>query len=212
MDVETHKLWEQSINSDRRPTTWPNLQEFLETRFRTLEAVGAKTKTSNMRSEAWKTPAKSAALLGVKENSKGCTICSKPHPLFRCNQFRRMDVISRRKHVIDKELCHKCFKPGHNTANCEAKNCHKCNEAHNTLLHTDPAITSNSTNLAATNASRQRKYVLLATIHMKVKGAHGDFIKCRAVLDSGSQLNFITEDLREQLGIRVTIPTIPSQE
>lgn len=59
---------------------------------------------------------------------------------------------------------------------------------------------SAATSLAAANKQSSNSYVLLSTAVVKVKGEHTE-VECRALLDSGSQVNFVTERLVKRLGI-----------
>lgn len=45
--------------------------------------------------------------------------------------------------------------------------------------------------------------VLLATVMVNVHNEKGKIIKCRDLLDSGSQINFITNQLASQLGLKL---------
>ena len=58
-----------------------------------------------------------------------------------------------------------------------------------------------SANHAATGATSTHQYNLLSTAVVLVKDCHGRFIPARALLDSGPQFNFVTEDLRQRLGM-----------
>ena len=57
-------------------------------------------------------------------------------------------------------------------------------------------VTNNSTNEAQTYCSFKTKltnHVLLATAVVKVKNKYNQYVLCRVLLDSASQVNFITE-------------------
>lgn len=112
------------------------------------------------------------------------------------------------------------MKDGHRTKNCIFRSCVKCNKKHNTLLHLDTSAQSankspsestsavieimlptiESTSLNTSKRSTAINYVFLSTAMVIIR-ANGAEVKCRAVLDSGSQLNFVTERLVKRLGI-----------
>lgn len=225
LDIESHKLWEQALSSGTEPPTWSNLQEFLNRRFRALEATTSKTTkgTHTNSGEGSKPAGKIVALTAGTSTSnkssikggKACTVCSGHHPLYRCKKFFAMDRQNRWKHVNNHKICSKCLKEDHVLANCTSTfSCTKCEKPHNNLLHENVsslAVTSTSTeptkpletavNLAATAST---KCVLLATAVIWVQDINGDNVECRAILDSGSQLNFITEACQQKLGFPTT--------
>jgi len=60
-----------------------------------------------------------------------------------------------------------------------------------------------SKNIQQTNINYSTKeYVLLGTAIILVRNQCGTLIPCRAILDSASQLNFITSSLANQLQLR----------
>jgi len=51
--------------------------------------------------------------------------------------------------------------------------------------------------------------VILATVVVHVYDATGNVTQCRAVLDSGSQLCFVTSTMVRRLGLQITNNTVP---
>lgn len=73
------------------------------------------------------------------------------------------------------------------------------NAQHGTIQHQQTLITTGS-NFAPQPTERQSAdYVLLPTVIIYIKNRAGTFIPCRALLDSASQLNFVTSRLANQL-------------
>ena len=113
------------------------------------------------------------------------------------------------KQVDKLKLCRNCLKNGHiDIGKCGSKRtCSKCNLKHNTLLHIDkntnaPVLNeceeiSIATHPAQNNTSN---HVLLATAEINILSACGEPVLCRALLDSGSQPNFLTETMVQRLG------------
>ena len=105
--------------------------------------------------------------------------------------------------------------PDHSYVSCPSSSvCKSCNKAHNTLLHrearsSDPALVDQGTaratpngrsdvvhkNIFANNfqAGRGLANALLATCIVQVREITGKNVKARALLESGSQANFMTE-------------------
>ena len=142
-----------------------------------------------------------------------CLKCnSGEHALYSCSSFKELDVESRRKFVQEGKLCFNCMRLGHISKNCPSQSrCRLCGKSHNTLLHVDNPPQSAYTRhegssenqdpqVTSTTCSDQ---VLLQTAFVDVLDRQGRPIKCRALLDSGSQLNLITNSCRSKLGLKL---------
>ncbi|CAG7819937.1 unnamed protein product, partial [Allacma fusca] len=88
--------------------------------------------------------------------------------------------------------------------------CKKCGKRHHTMIHeetystkpTAPAGESKSKDEASSHHSLgDDTQVLLGTAILLVEDAEGHMLRCRALLDSGSQASFISEDCFTRLGI-----------
>lgn len=116
------------------------------------------------------------------------------------------------KIVKDSRLCINCSKTNsHQAKNCPSSSCRKCQKAYNILLH----FKSNAGGDISQNASFSDKEtpilvvtqcslcssssVLLSTAIIHVYDSKGKAHICRALLDSGSQLNFLTNGFAEKL-------------
>ena len=104
------------------------------------------------------------------------------------------------------------MRSGHTAKDCPStKKCKLCSKPHNTLLHTnqnnvttlnvnDHTKESASCTQVAT-ATNSRYQVLLQTAIVHVLNKQGELVPCRALLDSGSQINLSTNACRARLGI-----------
>ncbi|XP_073841408.1 uncharacterized protein [Musca autumnalis] len=125
----------------------------------------------------------------------------------------------RLKWVQQHKMCTNCFKYDHVSKTCTSSNCKICSNKHNTLLHLPSksktsSIASNqspttrndaaSVNTAAISSAsvEDQKNVILATAKVIIKAANGMLGEFRAVLDSGSQVNLVTERLIKKLSLR----------
>ncbi|UYV76684.1 hypothetical protein LAZ67_14001749 [Cordylochernes scorpioides] len=107
----------------------------------------------------------------------------------------------------------KCLKPNHLAKNCYCKNiCQICKKRHHTLIHQETKVQEvdegkfecgkdikNTTCLLS-----NEKYfsnVMLTTARIKIKDNNGVPQTCRALIDSGSQANFISGQCRKRLGL-----------
>lgn len=177
-----------------------------------------------------------------------CYNCNLPHTIYKCPSFLALPIPDRINKVNALKLCKICIRP-HNDKKCFGKKCFKFHKAHNTMLHlnltkdseenrnntmttgNDNSNTSRSDNenipviahtiVAATTAAPNKQF-MLSTAVIKVYNNMGNAIHCRALLDSGSQNNFITEYMAQTLqlgrnkiksdvsGIGQTVHTITS--
>ena len=104
------------------------------------------------------------------------------------------------------------MRPGHISKNCPSQSrCRLCGKSHNTLLHvnnpprsayTRHEESSKNQNPQVTSATCNDQ-VLLQMAFVDVLDRLGRTIKCRALLDSGSQINLITNSCRSKLGLKL---------
>lgn len=117
-------------------------------------------------------------------------------------------------------LCLNCLRKGHTLQQCWSGSCRQCQSRHHTLLY----ISTNSAHSSSLADSSQASsslisrsvscpphqasndmpddYVLLATAIVLMQNRFGEHIQCRAILDSASQLNFITTRFANQLQLK----------
>lgn len=150
------------------------------------------------------------------------------HSAFRCSKFIDMNVLDRFNIAKRLKLCLNCLGTNHIATSCPSLNrCQKCNATHHTLLHrelpttttTASKITPSTTTLITENSSQSlsitepnklnstvtlhtaedQNLVILATAIVDICSLSGTTIIARALLDSGSQSNFITERMVQHL-------------
>jgi len=156
----------------------------------------------------------------IKSKEKGlgkCPLCTEQHKLFACSKFNSMSIVDKRSFVAKSRLCFNCLNYGHQVASCFFPPCPRCGEKHNSKLHEEQATTSNA-NTPINNNDKTLPHatsmyteiivpevenlnVLLATAVVNICDAFGRHHSCRAVLDSGSQLNFITKSCAKKLNL-----------
>lgn len=137
-----------------------------------------------------------------------CQVCkAKPgHLLIACTVFKDKSPKERYQIIRDLKRCFLCFSE-HMVTQCKHnKLCSECGGRHHTLLHFN---TSNSdveppaVNALLSSADNHpyRPKVLLSTLSVLVQDLSGHFQEARALLDSGSQCSFMTENCRLRLGL-----------
>ena len=92
-----------------------------------------------------------------------------------------------------------------------------CGSRHHTILHQhttyDPTYNNHNTPQPSTSAHCSNvsipKQVLLSTAIVLLKSSTNKYVECRALLDSGSQSNFVTINLAKRLGVASEQVNVP---
>ena len=154
-----------------------------------------------------------------------CQKCNGSHPVTSCAEFKALTIKRRWDMAYATGLCAVCLKAGHWKATCKATSCRKCSGKHHELLHTDrtdhqsqqahPGTTSGNkpketslvlkaNNGAAHTAQVVRSStVLFMTLPVVLEYA-GRQTTARALLDSGSSLSFVRQDVAAELEMKGT--------
>nr|XP_031836767.1 uncharacterized protein LOC116428794 [Nomia melanderi] len=117
-----------------------------------------------------------------------------------------------KRHETVKRLqsCFNCLQQGHSVKGCTRGTCRQCGKGHYTLLHRDDAkqetvsleaLVETTTSCVSNSVSVATEYTVLSTAIVFIKDRQGRKHECRALLDVGSQANFITEDLHNRLDL-----------
>uniref|UniRef100_A0A2S2N7B6 Integrase catalytic domain-containing protein n=1 Tax=Schizaphis graminum TaxID=13262 RepID=A0A2S2N7B6_SCHGA len=157
--------------------------------------------------------------------SNKCHFCNETHRLYQCKGFNDLKVPDRREFVAKKRLCFNCLYSNHQAQDCRFSSCPKCGRKHNSKLHMDQdhenqQTCSETEPIASTSALCVNKgiqqsmhasgdMVMLATAVVYIIDATGCPQPCRALLDSGSQINFVTDACAQFLGLSKTKCVIP---
>jgi len=162
-----------------------------------------------------------ATQLGKGFNNE-CFFCKERHFVYQCKKLSALPVAERIKSVENRNLCLNCLRSNHILEKCLAQGCKVCGKRHNTLFHIDQSsdrVTTNATEVSENNIQtagllvnhsvEQQNEILLSTATVLIKDKNHKWHECRALLDSGSQSNFITKNLAEKLNLPVSKVDIP---
>lgn len=190
----------------------PTLAQFisyLEKRAIAQENTGEERQASSTVSHLTGTPKSTKAVSGVVTSNILCKYCSNAHKLYECAKFKMASEKDRCEFVKNKNLCTVCLNEHRGKCMLRLK-CAVCQQRHNTLVHTKdhetvhvsvPMNASNASTSAVTMTNTtDTKDVLLPTVIVKIKGKNGAFISARALMDTGSQISFITQKLAHTIG------------
>ncbi|XP_053960629.1 uncharacterized protein LOC128864894 [Anastrepha ludens] len=227
-DQQTRSKWNESLDYKSLPT-WSQCTQVVERHCQFLHSCEA---SSQRKPESGKQNRASNRMQNSSFaiTNSNCVLCSSSnHKLVSCLRFKEMNTNQRFDLIKKHDLCINCLGNGHRMIQCPSKNrCRSCNRAHHTLLHhenasqptqttpvagpafqpsgsTRPTWQTSSQESTATHShmgASEGGQVILATAMILVKDATGTYKLGRALLDSCSQLNFITEDFAQKLRLR----------
>ncbi|XP_031341104.1 uncharacterized protein LOC116169216 [Photinus pyralis] len=201
----------------------PSVQEslsFLSSRCEILEDVA---------SNSFKNPiVKQTKILAKPELSKQsfhvatthtCLLCKGNHLLYVCPTFLSFPVQKRVETASKIQVCKNCLKHS-SKYKCNSRyKCKHCQRPHNSILCLSNSATSPSeipselvlnnsvpstsvtpelTSLVCTDSDQ----VLLSTAIIQVLSKQNKWVRARCILDSGSQVSFITKNLCTKLGFK----------
>lgn len=228
LDTNTIKQWETEVSREELPSV-QLLMEFLGKRSQMLESIeNARLLTTKQNDSNYSltkiskfgTPKKGALTLLSTYKMK-CYMCQQPHPIYKCSTFLALDIAARINKVNELKLCKNCLKKtDHHINQCPSRKCAKCQQLHNSLLHKEISPVEEIADILPNNAlvsAHTAKFdtdseVLLATAIVKISSptaATGRHSHGRVLLDSGSQSNFITNNLVNKLGLQREKVNIP---
>eukprot|EP00102_Acyrthosiphon_pisum_P011959 XP_008180913.1 PREDICTED: uncharacterized protein LOC103308739 [Acyrthosiphon pisum] len=226
MDSATVGEWYLQYKSKELPS-YEDVEQFLANRITAYEAGDINCQSHEARkmpnrSSNYKVHDKKALFIKSKEKGGGkCPLCSEHHKLYACSKFNSMNITERRNVVIKSKLCFNCLNFGHQVSTCFFPPCPRCGEKHNSKLHESQTNTANTHALTTSDddtpqpnatimyteigvSSAENLNVLLATAIVNICDNFGRMHSCRAVLDSGSQLNFVTNSCAKRLNLSMT--------
>jgi hypothetical protein len=209
LDFHSNREWQGKLGNEMPDSK--TLLDFLESRYQHVASITASSanQTSQEKSGQNKSSKHQSSSNSVIINKQSCAFCKKTnHSLHQCTSFLRLSTDEKLKQVINLKLCENCLRGNHSTANCKSNNtCRDCKGRHHTLLHGTKTQINDSVPSTSTvsHCNAQHSENLLLTAVVLVKDCHEKYHQCRALLDAGSQSNFITRHLTNKLKLK-TIP------
>ncbi|XP_073847639.1 uncharacterized protein [Musca autumnalis] len=146
-----------------------------------------------------------------------CSYCnSSEHNLSTCSSFANIVVSERFNFVKRNGHCINCLRKGHMVSKCSSKSrCRVCDSAHHTILHIfstpeQPSTSNSNSNSPQPSTSsnpvsfvaRSFRRAIIPTAVILMKDNSGSFHTVRALLDSCSELNFISEETAKRLKLK----------
>ncbi|XP_055309005.1 uncharacterized protein LOC129572915, partial [Sitodiplosis mosellana] len=221
--------WEKELGKSTDIPTLEQILDFLDTRFRTLEAVYPQSKKNSHKpspSQASISNRKEIKSFHVASKGLSCPMCSQSHALRKCSRFLQIGPHERKSFVDKSKLCVNCLGHSADTACSSTRTCFTCGGKHHTLLHfhkitnqvssfnprattfqpnaqTVPNVANTTSTTAAVNlVSASSKTILLTTALVDVPDINGQLIRLRALVDQCSQHSIITTRAAQRLKLR----------
>ncbi|XP_072757717.1 uncharacterized protein [Anoplolepis gracilipes] len=192
LDADSVKSWEQHLG---KPSNFSN-QHSAKIHFQSKAQENHSKKTSS------------------------CSLCSN-HYVSNCSQYTSKSVPQRLAVLKQYKLCFNCLGP-HKVSECRiAKRCLKCGKRHHTSIHqkfipkqstsestssiieTAAATRSKSTEAHVLHSAFQDRQltssILLATAEVFVMSSNGESRKVRTLIDQGSEISLVSENLVQSL-------------
>ncbi len=215
LDVTTMFEWQRHTQDH---TDVPSCQELLD--FVNLRAQAAEASSSERKPLKGGLPGH----LGNSRSSKplpsfassvdtNCVACKgEKHPLYSCSKFKTLPHDRKLAVVKSNNLCINCLRSGHFVKECKSLHrCRTCQKPHHSLLHSDTAREPLTPPLVppgtqppppphnSCTAARFGSDALLMTCQVLVTSPHGPSAKARALLDPGSTVSFVSDQLARSL-------------
>ncbi|GBM57946.1 hypothetical protein AVEN_157354-1 [Araneus ventricosus] len=189
------------------------------------KSISIKNKSSsgvnNSRWKSFLTKDKNKTSNAVESNSnqgqKACVICNqfKKHSVYNCEMFLNHSPLERYELCKKHNVCTNCLN-FHPSKSCISKSRQICSSFHNTKLHRDktdvsiPSMAERFTD-AAPKVNSEQCFALRSTDNknskpmkylMSTAVAYVNGMPVRIILDSASEINFISSDCAMSLGLK----------
>ena len=140
-------------------------------------------------------PSESAASTNASSTASSsskpvCLECGKTgHYIARCIKFKKMSLDDKRSAVKKHNLCFRCLKQGHGSANCD-RLCPVCQKKHHYHLHEDSPSKPDdkkqaaSTEVVSLSTFKPNGRASLGILRVCIQ-ANGNEVQCLALVDSG---------------------------
>ncbi|XP_077275939.1 uncharacterized protein LOC143904852 [Temnothorax americanus] len=221
LDPVTRKAWNLKEGDKDDPPFYDDLCRFLDSCTRALENFSPSPSAKAAPKAATASRIHSAT---ASANSQAkCPLCPAQHFINSCPTFSGKNPSQLRDIVKQHKRCFNCLSAKHSVQACPSKySCRVCQQKHHSMLHVntdsssklaeadapdssstatpDPKCNVNS--LSASHTTRHKPSVLLATAWVTVSVESGRSAVVRALLDQGSEMTFISENLAQTLRAR----------
>ncbi|XP_073835665.1 uncharacterized protein isoform X2 [Musca autumnalis] len=217
VDIETKDNYDEKQDFKSLPS-WDLCYELLSRRCQFLESHRKRTEfPEKVIPNKHNSPRSNRSAHTFVNSNSNCSYCnSSEHNLSTCSSFANIVVSERFNFVKRNGHCINCLRKGHMVSKCSSKSrCRVCDSAHHTILHIfsspeqpttsnsngnspQPSTSSNPVSFVA----RSFRRAIIPTAVILMEDNCGSFHTVRALLDSCSELNFISEETARRLKLK----------
>ncbi|XP_077286865.1 uncharacterized protein LOC143911727 [Arctopsyche grandis] len=181
---------------------YTNLETFLQNRCNVLQSTTPSDvvkETSSNRQRVMRTYFTNQK---PSRGLKSCVYCKDNQLIYKCDSFKAETQTERNEFARNNNLCFNWLSPNHRTSTCKANiNCAICKRKRNTLLHKELMPIPNDTKrktVSAHSTNLSQKEIVLPTAQVDIEASNESLIKCRTLLNSGSQVNYVTRSFAKR--------------
>ncbi|XP_060868578.1 uncharacterized protein LOC132943558 [Metopolophium dirhodum] len=214
LDYELRSRWELRVGENYSPQV-SEFVDFLHTHIRSAEVhPSSSTSTNeapptsfkNSNTKARHRPvAKVLTTTAPQTPITKCALCKTVHSIRQCSVFLKEPPTERFKITKTLDLCINCLGSGHSSAACPSKSsCKSCRKRHHSLLHFPEQKTSTNdvvSPISMVAVHPRPQSILLSTLLVNISSIHKETYTFRALLDTGSQVSFITKKCADRLSL-----------
>ncbi|XP_032673063.1 uncharacterized protein LOC116844967 [Odontomachus brunneus] len=192
LDPSTREAWEIKLGPTTISPIFAQFEEFLTGRARALEnlelhapnTISVRERSNYSNARIFIPVRTNLATSNGSKKDKACILCKRSHFLISCPTFQAKSTQQHYDFVVSQRLCFNCLG-AHSVINCRSSLIH----------HVEQEIET-------------RMPVLLATCQAMISTRDGDSYPVRILLDQGSELSFVAEDLVTRLNLPQSKATI----
>ena len=216
LDEYTKLQWGNARKDKRAVPTFQELLTFLEQRAANIEYYVDPAKEVAQSKEPpaathgfhnQKNVRARTFMVNQKRPSTGrkCPVCKQGHDAAWCPDFKKMTLEKKWEFVLKNKICGNCLKhPYDRNRSCRATtSCNKCDGRHHSLMHRDKKNPETTFRKAFTAGGEDNHRVISPTAIINVEDINGRPHQLRALLDSGSDLSFISQKASNMLQLPV---------
>lgn len=219
LNKQTRVGFENQVQHSKKPCVLEDLLCYLQSRVQiadlesivTINDPKPKSPEPNVKRNA-----QPKLLVSEKTFNYTCPLDGQNHGFINCDKFKAMSIDQRIQVIKTNNLCFLCFgkhrkslcKSVKTCRNCQSAQHHGflCNKTHvfpnpgNANPSTSATIADAEAKTLSSNASSKNS-TLLSTAIVSVKNNLGQFVHIRCIVDSGSQVQIVTEKAVQLLGL-----------
>ncbi|XP_055622863.1 uncharacterized protein LOC129766365 [Toxorhynchites rutilus septentrionalis] len=211
LDPVTRRGWEE-FSSTKEQDTLSDLTDFIRRRVQVLESLPSKSVDSRGPQQYSKLrPASTKASYSSVQGSEArCVACKGDHPLYQCPVFQRQEGrtsgegLQIKVFLSDLQgslVCFKIDREGSTKVTVVARGNHQQHSKETRSSASSSTQTANVSTKAVCSAQQYSSQVLLATAVVILVDDSGQRFPARALLDSGSESNFVSERLSQRMNV-----------